>query len=200
MDKLEEAAAQVQRGDAAAFQRIVETTSDLLVRLCARILGNVEDAEDAVQEAYLKAYRSLTQGHFEQRSSIKTWLYRIATNTALDLLRSRKARPPLDDALSASPGAEQAEQRLALRELHEWLGGLPEDQRVTLLLSAIEGLPSVEIGEILGCSEGAVEQRLVRARAALRKKRGDSLNGTRRRPGRTTRTPPKLHRSCRRSP
>ena len=53
MDRLEEAAAQVQRGDPAAFQRIVEATSDLLVRLCARILGNVEDAEDAVQDAYV---------------------------------------------------------------------------------------------------------------------------------------------------
>ena len=174
MDRLEEAAAQVQRGDPAAFQRIVEATSDLLVRLCARILGNVEDAEDAVQDAYLKAYRALLQGQFDQRSSLRTWLYRIATNTALDLVRSRKARPPLEGMAEGVGGQEQAEQRLALGELHGWLEGLPEEQRVVLLLSAVEGLPSAEIGEILGCSEGAVEQRLVRARAALRKKRGDA--------------------------
>lgn len=178
MGTLEEAATQVQHGDTAAFQRIVASTGDLLVRLCARILGDIEDAEDAVQETYLKAYRALIQGQFDHRSSVKTWLYRIATNTALDLLRSRKARAPLDSSLGTSQPLALIEQRLALRELHEWLGGLPEEQRVTLLLSVVEGLPSAEIGEILGCSEGAVEQRLVRARAALRKKRGDTPHET----------------------
>lgn len=174
MDRLEEAVARFRQGDSAAFQEIVEGTSDLLVRLCARILGNAEDAEDAVQDAYLKAYRALLQGQFDQRSTLKTWLYRIATNAALDLLRSRKAPPPAESVLPAV-SHEQAEQRLALSELAGWLGGLPEEQRLALLLSAVEGLPSAEIGEILGCSEGAVEQRLVRARTMLRKKRGDGL-------------------------
>jgi RNA polymerase sigma-70 factor (ECF subfamily) len=178
LDRLGEAAARFQRGDPAAFQEIVEGTADRLVRLCSRILGNLEDGEDAAQEAYLKAYRALLQGQFDGRSSLRTWLYRVATNTALDQLRNRKARPEAAEGgpLIASP--ELAEQRLALAELAGWLGGLPEEQRVALVLSAVEGLSSAEIGAILGCSEGAVEQRLVRARAALRKKRGGDGHGS----------------------
>jgi RNA polymerase sigma-70 factor (ECF subfamily) len=172
LNQLEEAATQVQRGDMAAFQRIVHETSDRLVRLCARILGNLQDAEDATQETYLKAYRALVQGQFDRRSSLRTWLYRIATNTALDLRRMRRALPSDQLSLAPAPG-EQPELRLALHELSTWLDALPDEQRIALLLSAIEGLPSAEIGEILGCSEGAVEQRLVRARAHLRRRRGD---------------------------
>jgi RNA polymerase sigma-70 factor (ECF subfamily) len=175
---LEEAAARFQRGDPAAFQEIVEATADLLVRLCSRILGSLEDGEDAAQEAYLKAYRALLQGQFDGRSSLRTWLYRVATNTALDQLRSRKARPEATEGGPLIASHELAEQRLALVELAGWLEGLPEEQRVALVLSAVEGLSSAEIGAILGCSEGAVEQRLVRARAALRKKRGGDGHGS----------------------
>ncbi len=173
MNNLDEAVERVLRGDAAAFQRIVDATGDQLVRLSARILGSVEDAEDAVQEAYLKAYRALLEGQFDRRSSVKTWLYRIATNTSLDALRSRKSRQAVLDVAVGEAGVENAEARLALSELAGWLSVLPDEQRVAIILSAVEGLSSAEIGEVLGCSEGAVEQRLVRARATLRRKRGD---------------------------
>ncbi|HYQ14234.1 MAG TPA: sigma-70 family RNA polymerase sigma factor [Polyangiaceae bacterium] len=171
MDNLTEAVTRVRSGDAAAFQRIVDGTSTRLVRLAARMLGNVVDAEDVVQEAYVKAYRALTTGEFDGRANVTTWLYRIVTNQAIDAMRGRARRPkPTDTADESISDLASAEQQLALTELSDWMDELPADQRATLVLKAVEGMTSPEIAEILQCSEGAVEQRLVRARAALRKR------------------------------
>jgi len=139
------------------------------------MMGNLADAEDVVQEAYVKAYRALQAGEFDRRSRVETWLYRIVVNTALDARRKRPRREVPDDNLVEPrwDGAASAEARLALTELSEWLGVLPEEQRTALLLKGVEELSTPEIAEILGCSEGAVEQRLVRARAALRSRRNE---------------------------
>ncbi|MBX3125592.1 MAG: sigma-70 family RNA polymerase sigma factor [Polyangiaceae bacterium] len=176
MDTLEEAAARVRRGDTAAFQSIVTSTSDSLVRLSARILGNVSDAEDVVQESMVKAYRALVAEQFDGRSSVKTWLYRIVTHGSIDALRKRRReRTTSDEGIEAGwDGLALAEARLALQELTDWLAALPEEQRVAIVLKSVEGLSTPEIAEILECSEGAVEQRLVRARATLRQKRSGS--------------------------
>lgn len=176
MDPLQHAADQVAAGDPAAFERIVAATSDKLVRLSARMLGNVSDAEDVVQEAYVRAYRALVAQEFDGRSSVKTWLYRIVTHASIDAMRQRKRRETVsDEGVEASwEGRDFAEARLALRELSEWLQELPPEQRAALVLKAVEGLTTPEIATILDCSEGAVEQRLVRARATLRGKGGTS--------------------------
>jgi RNA polymerase sigma-70 factor (ECF subfamily) len=171
LDNLIEAVERVRSGDTAAFQRIVDGTSEKLVRLAARMLGNVVDAEDVVQEAYVKAYRALTTGEFDGRANVSTWLYRIVTNQAIDAMRGRARRPkPTDTADEFTSDLASAEQKLALAELSDWMSELPPDQRATLVLKAVEGMTSPEIAEVLQCSEGAVEQRLVRARAALRKR------------------------------
>ena len=171
MDNLGEAVERVRTGDTAAFQRIVDATSPQLIRLGARMLGSVADAEDVVQEAYVKAYRALTTGEFDGRANVATWLYRIVTNQAIDAMRSRVRRPkPTDTADESISDLASAEQKLALTELEDWLAELPADQRAALVLKAVEGMTSPEIAEIMQCSEGAVEQRLVRARAALRKR------------------------------
>lgn len=171
MDNLGEAVERVRSGDTAAFQRIVDATSARLVRLAARMLGNVIDAEDVVQEGYVKAYRALLSGEFDGRANVTTWLYRIVTNQAIDAMRSRKRRPqPTDTADESISDLASAEQKLALAELEDWMSDLPADQKAALVLKAVEGLTSPEIAEVLQCSEGAVEQRLVRARAALRKR------------------------------
>lgn len=171
MDNLTEAVERVQAGDAAAFQRIVDATSTRLVRLAARMLGSVSDAEDVVQEAYVKAYRALAFGEFDRRANVATWLYRIVTNQAIDAMRGRARRPkPTDTADETSSDLASAEQKMALAELADWMGELPPEQRAALLLKAVEGMTSQEIAEVLQCSEGAVEQRLVRGRAALRKR------------------------------
>jgi RNA polymerase sigma-70 factor (ECF subfamily) len=92
-------------------------------------------------------------------------------NAALDARRKRKrdASEPLDDAAIGERGST-AEEVVALRELAAWLDELPDDQRTALLLKSVEGMSSAEVAEVLGCSEGAVEQRLVRARATLRER------------------------------
>jgi len=176
LDILEKAVDRVLSGDRSAFQQIVDATSQKLVRLGARIMGNQADAEDVVQEAYVKAYRALTAGEFDRRSSTNTWLYRIVVNGAIDAKRSRKRRAEASDE-QVDPGwdgAARAEARIALSELDDWLEELPPDQRAALVLQSMEGLNNAEIAQIMGASEGAVEQRLVRARAALRQKREQS--------------------------
>jgi RNA polymerase sigma-70 factor (ECF subfamily) len=135
------------------------------------MLGSVADAEDVVQEAYVKAYRALATGEFDGRANVATWLYRIVTNQAIDAMRGRARRPkPTDSADDSTSDLASAEQKLALAELGDYMNDLPPDQRAALVLKAVEGLTSPEIAEVLQCSEGAVEQRLVRARAALRKR------------------------------
>ena len=176
MDNLDEAVQRVLGGDTAAFQRIVEATSARLVRLSARIVGNVADAEDVVQEAYVKAYRSLTGGQFDRRSRVQTWLYRIVVNGSIDAKRARARAAIPSDTLSdlGWDGAANAEARVALSELSDMLSALPPDQKAALVLKSVEGFSSAEIGEIMGRAEGAVEQLLVRARAALKKKENAS--------------------------
>jgi RNA polymerase sigma-70 factor (ECF subfamily) len=173
LDNLELAVDRVLKGDHSAFQSIVDATSHKLVRLGARIMGNQADAEDVVQEAYVKAYRALSAGEFDRRSSTATWLYRIVVNGAIDAKRSRTRRAE-DSDVQVEPGwdgAAFAEARLALAELDEWLAALPADQRAALVLQSMEGLTNTEIAQVMGVSEGAVEQRLVRARATLRQVR-----------------------------
>lgn len=173
LNNLDEAVERVLRGDSTAFEHIVHATSEQLVRLSARIVGSVEEAEDVVQEAYLKAYGSLMAGRFDRRSSVKTWLYRIVTNASIDARRSLARRAGLRGAMADEPilteGAPEA--RVALRELADWLDILPDEQRAALVLSALEGMTAPEIAAICGCTEGAIEQRLLRARATLRRRR-----------------------------
>lgn len=181
MNELEEAARKVASGDATAFRSIVEATSARLVRLSARMLGSVTEAEDVVQEAYVKAYEALVAGAFDFRSQVATWLHRIVVNATLDARRRAKARPRpaaseasdvADDAGGGFESAPAAEARLALKELAAWLDALPEEQQAVLVMKVVEGMSSAEIADVLQTTEGAVEQRLVRARATLRERRG----------------------------
>ncbi len=167
------AAARVAQGDPSAFRPIVEQSSARLYRLAARLLGNTADAEDALQDGYVRAFNALLNQRFDGRSDVRTWLYRIVTNACLDALRQRRSRPT---ASSETPDASfdgrvSADAKVALRELDEWLGDLPPQQRAVLVLKSVEGFTSAEVAIIMDCSEGAVEQRLVRARGALRKRR-----------------------------
>jgi RNA polymerase sigma-70 factor (ECF subfamily) len=163
-------AARVSKGDDDAFRVIVDHTRAPLYRLAARLCGDLAEAEDALQEAYVDAYRALREGRWDGRSKVETWLYRIVTNAGIDALRRRReaamreAREPRFDGLVA------AEARVALRELDAMLAEVAPQDRAALVLVAIEGLSAKAAAEALGCSEGAVEQRLVRARAALRVK------------------------------
>lgn len=178
MSDLERAAQRLAKGDDSAFDEIVEATNAKLVRVAARVLGSVADAEDVVQEAYVKVYSALTDGSFDGRSKVETWLYRVVVNASIDAKRSRMRKR--EDELSDSPeigggwtGQASAETTLALKEIASMLDELPEEQRGAMVLKSFEGMSSAEIAEVLEISEGAVEQRLVRARAALRGKGKD---------------------------
>lgn len=140
------------------------------------MLGQLAEAEDVVQDAYVKAFDALSAGKFDGRSRVETWLYRIVTRQAIDALRARKRRPkPTDVGLDVATDAHLAiESRVALAELDAWLSVLPDDQRAALVLSTLEGLSNAEVARVMDCSEGAVEQRLVRARATLRNQEGKS--------------------------
>ena len=171
----------LKSGDREAFARLVDESSGPIYNLALRILGNPQDAEDALQETYIKAFHALPD--FEGRSSLKTWLYRIAVNEALMSVRRRKPEaipveePDLDED-AESKGMEIVdwcclpEGELLSSESRRFL-----DQAVLHLtpgLSAVfvmrdlEGLSVQETAEALDVSENVVKTRLLRARLALR--------------------------------
>jgi RNA polymerase sigma-70 factor (ECF subfamily) len=152
-----------------AFAELVHASSPRLYRLALRMTGSAADAEDVLQEAYLRAHLALEAGQFEARASLETWLYRVTSNVALDALRrARRGRRFLALFLPATP--ERTEASALLREVGLWLAVLPPEQHAALVLTQVEGLSNSEAARCLDCSEGAIEQRLIRARAALRRK------------------------------
>lgn len=172
----------LRAGDRAEFARFVEAYSGPIHRLALKMLGHPQDAEDVLQNTFLKALQHL--GNFEGRSSLSTWLYRIAANEALMLLRKQKAETPLADlAAEAEEEAESTpvnltdwcclpENELLDSESRAYLDQairrLPEKLRLVFLLRDIEGLSIAETGEALGLTETAVKTRLLRARLRLR--------------------------------
>ncbi len=174
---------QAQKGDIAAFNRLVLYYQESVYNVAYRIMGQPQAAEDATQEAFISAYKSLNQ---YRGGSFKSWLMRIATNNCYDELRRRKRRPQssLDEmteenespAFLRSPneGPEGYQQRVELAQaIEDCLGGLPDDQRVTAVLCDIEGYDYNEIAQITSSSLGTVKSRISRARAKLR----DCLQG-----------------------
>jgi RNA polymerase sigma-70 factor (ECF subfamily) len=171
----------LQAGDRAEFARLVETYSGVIYRLAVKMLANEQDAEDVLQETFIKAYNHLSD--FSGRSKLSTWLYRIASNEALMLLRKRKQVP-----LSIEEPVEFMEDEQEPMQIKDWcclpepelmsaearqyldeaLEDLPPSMRVVFLLREIEGLSTRETSEILELSESAVKTRLSRARMRLR--------------------------------
>jgi RNA polymerase sigma-70 factor (ECF subfamily) len=168
--------AAAQAGDERAFRQLVEPYRDALELHCYRMLGSVHDAEDLVQETLLRAWRSIER--FERRSSMHTWLYRIATNACLDELERRPRRPePVqpfpDERLDAiaSPVVDPAA-RYAAREGIELaflvaIQQLPGRQRAVLLLRDVLGWTGPEVAELLDSTVAAVNSALQRARDTI---------------------------------
>jgi RNA polymerase sigma-70 factor (ECF subfamily) len=133
--------------------------------------GSAAEAQDILQETYLRAHLALRDGQFEARAAFETWLYRVAVNASLDVLRRRKRRRAflaLFRPVVSTP-AEHTEAHVALAQTQALLATLPPDQAGALVLTQVEGLSNADAAAALGCSEGAIEQRLIRARAALRR-------------------------------
>ena len=159
-------------GDREAFDPLTRRHQKSVYRIVYGILRSASDAEDAVQEVFLRAYRYLAS--FDLSRSFEGWLMTIAVNQARGLRRSRQETPtrsfPRADLLSAPPPAESnPDLRAAALQA---VDGLPDRQRDAMLLFLNSDLTLSEIGDALGCSKGAVGAHLHRARAALRKALG----------------------------
>ena len=177
-------------GSAEAFEQLVLTYQTPIYNLCLRMTGNPEDAADMTQESVLKAWRSLEGFHFE--SAFSTWLYRLASNTCLDFLRSVKRRKQFSLTMEDADGETQLldlpdpaptpEASLLSAEESALLGAAmrqldPEQQRI-LTLRVVNDLSYTEIAAVLDIKEGTVKSRLARARENLRKKLLQSGNKT----------------------
>ncbi|MGW1586399.1 RNA polymerase sigma factor [Streptomyces sp. NPDC002386] len=158
-------------GDEDAFAVLVQRHAPALIRLATRLLGTPAEAEDAVQDAFLSAWRRLPE--FQGRASFGTWMYRIVTNRCLNLLRSRRPVAPLEAAgqLAAAEHTTSperlAESRDAVRELREALDLLSAEQRTCWVLRELDGRSYEFIADAVGLSQEAVRARVFRARRCL---------------------------------
>jgi RNA polymerase sigma-70 factor, ECF subfamily len=145
-------AARCAAGDSLIFEEIYRRYGDRMKSVAWNHLGNVSDAEDAVQEKFLKIHRAASS--YTGEASFSTWVFRILVNTCYDVLRKRRRRveeTPIDDTLERSAMSVDDAKRITLAKL---LDELPEQRRSVFTLFEIEGLSHAEIGEILGITEG----------------------------------------------
>ena len=171
----------LKAGDREAFARLVDLTSGHIYRAGLKILGNSQDAEDALQETYIKALRSLPE--FEGRSSLTTWLYRIAVNEALMLARKRRPVAFSVEAGESDDGEENEAMQIVdwcclpegeflTSESRQFLDravqNLADRLRLVFVMRDMEGLSIQETAAALGVNESVVKTRLLRARLALR--------------------------------
>jgi len=169
----------VQGGDPRAFDELVERHKSRVIGTLYHMLGNRDDAADLAQDAFVRAFQSISR--FRNESSFSSWIYRIAINTTLNFIRLRKA-----PALSLNEWAEDVEEDPAWKELisresvhkemdrgelrerlNEALQKLSKDQRAVVVLHDIEGLRHQEIAKILGCTEATARSRLFYAHQQL---------------------------------
>lgn len=165
--------ARAQDGDLVAFEQLVDRYEPRLLGLCIRMLRNRADAEDIVQDTFLLTWRRLES--LQNPVAFKAWIFRLASNACLDLLRRREVRgtdavDPADMVEESGPGPsveDRAETSAAVQELEQVLVTLSPEQRITWLLYEIEGQSYAEIAEVLGVTEGSVRGRIHRARLAI---------------------------------
>ncbi len=174
-----------QRGDRAATDVLLRRHYDRVHAVCRRIAGGTRDADDAAQEAMIRVVRNIDR--FDGRSTFSTWVYRIATNTALDELRKRQRRPQLhlvsdDDASYGRSAPREQIDEIAHREVEavadrlaidKALADLPPDYRVPVVMRDVGDLDYSEIAEALGIPIGTVKSRIARGRKLLLEQLGN---------------------------
>ena len=177
-----------QRGDSAAFDVLVERYKERLYATVYHMTSNHEDANDLVQDTFIKAFKSLNS--FRGQSSFYTWVYRIAVNRTINFVKRRKNRnqyslDDLDSSIQTDPDLVEMmshvtpRREVALMELHERLNEalqkLSEPHRVVVTMHDIQGMTHADIAKVIGCSEGTVRSRLFYARQQLQGLLGDYL-------------------------
>ena len=163
---------QIRSGDRGAYQALVDRHARILFKVAYRITRNEGDSEDVVQESFLRAYRSLDR--FDERASFSTWIQRIATNCALDMVRRRKWVADTGGELPiVIDGAPKADRLLESRETRERLEAgmktLSEQERQAFLMRHVHGNSIPEIGERLDIAPGAAKHSVFRAVEKLRR-------------------------------
>ncbi|WP_121010561.1 RNA polymerase sigma factor SigM [Saccharothrix australiensis] len=165
-------------GDPHAFSELVKRHRDRMWAVALRTLRDPEEAADALQEAFISAFRAAAS--FRAESQVTTWLHRIVVNACLDRMRRRQTRPtvPLPEAGPGEPAAPrdamaERETRLVVQEA---LAELPEEQRAPIVLVDVEGYSVAETAQLLGIAEGTVKSRCARGRAKLAKVLGHLRN------------------------
>lgn len=170
---------QVLEGDVNAFEGLVKEYEKNVYNLALRMTGDPEDAADMAQDAFIKAYSSLSS--FRGDSKFSVWLFRIVSNLCLDFLRSRKRRPTVSLSVENDEGEDMEfeiadesqspetllEQKLTREAVRCGLDSLPPEQRQILLLREIQGLSYEEIAQVLELEAGTVKSRIFRARKRL---------------------------------
>ncbi|HJQ46102.1 MAG TPA: RNA polymerase sigma factor SigM [Amycolatopsis sp.] len=165
-------------GDPHAFSELVRRHRDRMWAVALRTLRDPEEAADALQDAFISAFRAA--GKFRAESAVTTWLHRIVVNACLDRVRRKQARPtvPLPETGFNEPAAPR--DSMADREtrmvINEALDQLPEEQRAPIVLVDIEGYSVGETARLLGIAEGTVKSRCARGRAKLAKVLGHLRN------------------------
>jgi RNA polymerase sigma-70 factor (ECF subfamily) len=168
--------ARARQGDGEAFRALVERHSRSVFRLAFRMTGNEQDAEDVVQESFLRAYRQLSR--FESRANFGTWLYRITANCAVDLMRSRQARhdqvrgDALEDAVALKSGAPDPERLAESAQIQQRvvaaMATLSPLERAAFTLRHHEGRSIEEISRTLNLGTSAAKHSVFRAVRKLR--------------------------------
>jgi RNA polymerase sigma-70 factor (ECF subfamily) len=166
-----ELAGRIRSGQGGAFDELYQRHASRLYNLVYRMAGTATDAEDLLQDVFLLAYRKM--GSFRGDSSLGTWLYRLAMNHCLDVLRSRQARMGQQtDSLEADeamePSAAPVLGAVSRIDLDRAIGRLPPACRAAFLLHDVEGFGHQEVGTILGISEGTSKSQVHKARLRLR--------------------------------
>jgi RNA polymerase sigma-70 factor (ECF subfamily) len=173
-------AARAARGDRAALETLLERHADRIHALCRRVVTNPDDALDATQEAMVAVVRGIRR--FDGRSAFTTWLYRVATNAALDEVRRRGRRPipsELPDRPARGPSFDgQVDDRV---DIDAALATLPEEFRVAVVLRDLCDLDYAAIAQVLGVPDGTVRSRIARGRALLHERLGNPEPPSRRR-------------------
>jgi RNA polymerase sigma-70 factor (ECF subfamily) len=167
----------VREGDEPALNELISRKTKPLLQLCQRILGDLEEARDVVQVTFMKVWENRRK--FDDRWSPNTWIYRIASNLAIDHLRSRKSRERSQEPVQqhmmqvASSRADRDLSRLHQNEVagifRELSAGLSEKQRMVFLLREVEGMSTPEVAGILNSRESTVRNHLFNARRHLRR-------------------------------
>ena len=170
-----------QKNDIEAFENLISPYTNQLLTHAFRLLKNREDAEEALQDTYLKTYNSIKT--FEGVSSFKTWLYKILTNVCLDMIRKQKRQPATTNIHATDENGEHeiiisddtyspeisAQKKAAYQALEKALDNLNEEHRIAIMMRDIEGLSYEEIATVTGQNVGTVKSRINRARSQLKK-------------------------------